>query len=337
MLKIDIHTHILPKDIPAWGKQFGYGGFIQLDHHKNCCARMMKDDGTFFREIESNCWDPQTRLQECDHHGVDVQVLSTVPVLFAYWAKPHHGYDVSRFLNDHIAQCVTHNPKRFVGLSTVPMQDTKFAIKELERSVKELGLPGVEIGTHVNGKNLNEPEFFDFFAAAEELGASIFIHPWDMLGKERMQKYWLPWLAGMPMESAIAISSLIFGGVFERLPNLKVAFAHGGGSFPATLGRFQHGFGVRPDLVAVDNQKGPKDYIDRLYLDTLVHDPHALNLLLSIFGAERLALGSDYPFPLGEHRPGELIESMDLEKPVKEKLLSGTALDWLGLKKEQFL
>lgn len=337
MLKIDIHTHILPKNLPPWKEKFGYGGFIHLDHHKPCCARMLKDDGTFFREIDDNCWDPEARLKDCDRDHVHVQVLSTVPVLFAYWAKPQDGYDVARFLNDNLAESVRSNPKRFVGLGTVPLQDTSLAIKEMERCVRDLGFVGIEIGTHVNGENLDSPRLFDFFQAASELGASLFVHPWDMLAKDRMQKYWLPWLAGMPTESAIAISSLIFSGVLEKLPQLKIAFAHGGGAFPATLGRFEHGFNVRPDLVAVDNKKGPRDYLKSIYLDTLVHDPVALELLLKTFGADRLALGSDYPFPLGEHQPGSLIESMDLETEVKEQLFAQTALDWLGLDKEQFL
>src|SRR5262245_35874324 len=130
MFKIDIHTHILPKEIPNFKEKYGYGGFIKLDHHKPCCAKMLKDDGTFFREVESNCWDGETRVKECDSTGVNVQVLSTVPVMFSYWAKPQDGYEISRFLNDDLAEQVKKNPKRFVGLGTVPLQDTTLAIKE---------------------------------------------------------------------------------------------------------------------------------------------------------------------------------------------------------------
>jgi aminocarboxymuconate-semialdehyde decarboxylase len=135
-LKIDIHTHILPKEIPDWKGKFGYGGFIQLDHHKPCCARMIKDDGKFFREIEDNCWSAETRMKECDHHGVQVQVLSTVPVMFSYWAKPQDGLDISMFLNDHLIDIVKRYPRRFIGLGTVPLQHVGLAIKELERCKK---------------------------------------------------------------------------------------------------------------------------------------------------------------------------------------------------------
>jgi aminocarboxymuconate-semialdehyde decarboxylase len=336
MLTIDVHTHILPKELPDWKSLLGYGGFIQLDHHKPCCARMIKDDGTFFREIDDNCWDAEVRMKECNATRVNVQVLSTVPVMFNYWTKPDHGYDIARFLNDHLAGIVTLHPKRFVGLGTVPMQDTRLAIYELERCMK-MGLRGVEIGTNINGKNLDDPMFTDFFHAAEDLNAAIFVHPWDMLGGDRLQNYWLPWLVGMPTELAIAISTMIFGGVFTRFPKLKMLFAHGGGSFPAILGRLQHGFDSRPDLVAVKNKIPPMDYVDKFYVDSLVHDPKALRHLISVFGEKRIALGSDYPFPLGEAEPGKLIRDIaGLSESSQKRMLSGTALEWLGLSEGDF-
>ena len=230
-------------------------------------------------------------------------------------------------------------------------QDPELAAAELERCVHELGLRGAEIGTHVDAnphlpnesRNLDDRALDPVWRAAEELGAAIFVHPWDMAGRERMPKYWLPWLVGMPAETSLAICSMIFGGVFERFPKLRVAFAHGGGAFPITIGRIEHGFNVRPDLVAIDNRINPRNYLARIdehgemrparfFVDSLVHDPDALRLLRRLFGTERIALGSDYPFPLGEAHPGELVESMpDFSAEEKRRLLCATAQEFLGL------
>jgi aminocarboxymuconate-semialdehyde decarboxylase len=335
MLKIDVHTHILPKDIPKWKEKFGYGGFIGLDHFRPCCARMIRDDGKTFRDIDDNCWDPIRRIEECDQAGVRIQVLSTVPVMFSYWAKPADGAVVSAFLNDHVADVVSEFPMRFVGLGTVPLQDTSLAIRELERC-KQLGLAGVQIGTNVNQLNLGESQFFDFFAACEQLGMAVFVHPWDMMGQAEMEKHWLPWLVGMPAEASRAICSLIFSGTLEKLPELRICVAHGGGAFPSTLGRIAHGYEVRPDLCAIDNPKNPREYVRRLYFDSLVHDAAALNYLVELAGADRVALGTDYPFPLGELEPGKLIESMGYDESTTKTMLHGTAFEWLGVDPSRF-
>jgi aminocarboxymuconate-semialdehyde decarboxylase len=333
-LTIDIHTHIIPEHMPRWSERFGYGGFIHLDHHKPGCARMVKDD-KFFREIQANCWDPAVRMSESDSFGVHVQVLSTIPVMLSYWARPNDALALSEFLNDHIARIVQQYPKRFVGLGTIPLQAPDLAIKELERCMK-IGLAGVQIGSHVNDWNLNDPALFPVFEAAERLGAAIFVHPWDMMGRHSMEKYWLPWLVGMPAETSLAICSMIFGGVFERLPKLRVAFAHGGGSFPATIGRIEHGFVVRPDLCAVDNNVNPRNYLGRFWLDSLVHDKPMLDFIVDLIGPERIALGTDYPFPLGELEPGKLIREAGYDKTTTDLLLHGAALAWMDMTKDQF-
>jgi aminocarboxymuconate-semialdehyde decarboxylase len=268
---------------------------------------------------------------------VDVQALSTVPVMFSYWAKSADAHDLSRFLNDHIAEVVKDRPDRFIGLGTVPLQDPQLAIEELERCVQELDFPGLQIGTHCGEWNLDAPELFPFFERAAALGTSIFIHPWDMLGADRMGSYFLPWLVGMPAETSLAICSVIFGGVLDRLPELKICFAHGGGSFPGTLARIEKGFHARPDLCGVNGCSSPREYTDRFYLDTLVHDSSSLDFLIDIFGTDRLALGTDYPFPLGEDHPGKLIEQMEsLTDEQKQQMLGGTALDFLGLESSVF-
>ena len=320
----------MPEHIPNWFQKFGYGEFIRLEHHKPCCARMIKGDKTF-REIEQNCWDAAVRTKEMDETEVSMQVLSTIPVLFNYFAKPEHALETSRFFNDHIAQCVTDHPTRFMGLGTVPMQDVDTAIKEMERCVRELKMPGLEIGSNINTKNLSDASFMPFWEAAEQLGCCIFVHPWEMMGEKEMEKYWLPWLVGMPAETSRAICSMIFGGVFERYKNLKVAFAHGGGSFPSTIGRVEQGFKVRPDLTALDNDVNPRDYLGKFYVDSLIHDPSFLKFVIDLIGEDRVMIGSDYPFPLGEDVPGEIITELKVSKAVKDKLNYKNALEWLGI------
>jgi aminocarboxymuconate-semialdehyde decarboxylase len=331
MRKIDVHTHILPKQWESRKDKYGYGGFIHLEHHQPCKAKMLRDDGKFFREIESNCWDAEARILDLEKQSVEMQVLSTVPVMFSYWAKAADCLDFSKFLNEHIAQIVSEHPRHFLGLGTVPLQDPDMAIQELERCVKDLGLSGVQIGSHVNEWNLDAPELFPFFEAAAKLNAAVFVHPWEMMGETRMPKYWLPWLVGMPAETSLALASMIFGGVFERLPDLRVNFAHGSGSFGAIIGRLDHGFQARPDLCAVDNNVLPSSYLGKFYVDSLVHNPRVLQLILETFGEDKITMGTDYPFPLGEDVPGELILSMnEWSQETKQKLLWNNAMNWLG-------
>jgi aminocarboxymuconate-semialdehyde decarboxylase len=326
-MKIDIHTHIMPATIPNWVKKFGYGDFIHLEQ-RNCKACMMKGDKVF-RQVEANCFDAVERERDMDATGVTVQVLSTIPVLFNYWAKPQDGLETARFFNDHIADTVAKKRERFIGLGTVPLQDIQLAIGEMERCINELHLPGLEIGSNINGINLSDKRFFPFYQRAEELGCALFVHPWEMMGEQLMEQYWLPWLVGMPAETSRAICSMIFGGVLQQFPKLRVAFAHGGGSFPFTIGRIEHGFNVRPDLVAVDNAINPRDYIGKFWIDSLVHDAKALQYIIELMGGDKICLGSDYPFPLGEHHPGALIAAMQLGETLQGQLLYQNAKDWL--------
>ncbi len=334
MLKIDMHTHIIPRNLPRWAKEFGYEGFIHLEHHQPGRARMMKSE-EFFREICSNCWDPIERIEEYAQHRTQVQVVCTIPVLFSYWAKPQHGLEISEFLNDHIAELVHDHPKQYIGLGTLPMQDIKLAIKELERC-KNIGLAGIQIGSNINDKNLSEPEFFPLFEAFQELGMALFVHPWNMMGFDSMRKYWLPWLVGMPAETSRAICSMIFSGVFEKLPKLRVCFAHAGGSFLPTIGRIEHGYNCRPDLVAIDNDVNPREYLGKFWVDCITHDAKMLQYVLDVAGEDKVTLGSDYPFPLGDLEIGAFIEKSDLPKGTIQKIFADNTLDWLGLNRADF-
>lgn len=334
MLKIDMHTHIIPRNLPRWAKEFGYEGFIHLEHHQPGRARMMKSE-EFFREICSNCWDPIERIEEYAQFNTQVQVVCTIPVLFSYWAKPQHGLEISEFLNDHIAQLVADHPRHYLGLGTLPMQDIKLAIKELERC-KKIGLRGIQIGSNINDLNLSEPQFFPIFEACQELDMAMLVHPWNMMGFDSMRKYWLPWLVGMPAETSRAICSMIFSGVFEKLPKLRVCFAHAGGSFLPTIGRIEHGYNCRPDLVAIDNDVNPREYLGKFWVDCITHDAKMLQYVLDVAGEDKVTLGSDYPFPLGDLEIGAFIEEMDLPTATVQKIFADNTLDWLGLNRADF-
>ena len=334
MLKIDTHTHIIPKKLPNWSEKFGYGDFIYLQHHKKGFAKMMRGN-QFFREINENAWNPKLRIDEYAKFNTQVQVVCTIPVMFSYWAKPLDCLDLSQFLNDHLAELIEKYPKHYLGLATLPMQDTELAIQELERC-KKIGLQGIQIGSNINDLNLNEERFYPIFEACEKLSMAIMVHPWNMMGMKNMQRYWLPWLVGMPAETTRAICSMIFSGIFDKLPKLRVMFSHAGGSFLATLGRIEHGFNCRPDLVAIDNPVNPRNYLGKFWVDSITHDPVMLEYVLKMVGSKKVVLGSDYPFPLGDLEIGRFIEDMNLEESVKEDIFYKAPLGWLGVNKERF-
>ena len=337
MLKIDIHTHIIPNNLPDYSKKFGYDGFVNLVNINDSEANMILFNENF-RTVQCNCWSPTQRLKEYNKFNIDVQVISPIPIMFSYWADPKDTLEVSRFINDFIASVCSENPKKFIGLGTVPMQSPKEAIKELERCKHELNLPGIEIASNINDENLNSEKFHDFYRACEDLSMSLFIHPWQMMGMSKMKKYWLPWLVGMPAETTRAICSLIFGGIFDKFPKLRIAFAHGGGNFFYNLGRIEQGFLQRPDLCSIDNKINPKKYLNRFYVDSLVHSADSFKFLLNHVDTEKIALGSDYPFPLGEQTPGKMIETIDgLSTEDKKNIFHRSALNWLDLDKDTFI
>ncbi|MEY4805371.1 MAG: hypothetical protein RL331_1897 [Bacteroidota bacterium] len=335
MLKIDMHSHILPQTMPNWTQKFGYGKFIHLEPNTDGSANMMQG-GQFFRRIVENCWDAPMRIDEYTQYNTQVQVVCTIPVMFSYWAKTADALELSRFLNDHIAELVELYPKNYIGLATIPMQDAEAAILELERA-KAIGHVGIQIGSNINDENLSEEKFFPIFEACERIGMAVMIHPWQMMGFDSMKKYWLPWLVGMPAETSRAACSLIFGGVLERLPNLRVCFSHAGGSFLPTLGRIEHGFNCRPDLVAIDNPHNPRTYLGKFWVDSITHDIDALEYILKMQGSKRVCLGSDYPFPLGDLEIGKFIEDSALSQQTKEDIFCNATLEWLQLDKKLFL
>ncbi len=334
MLKIDMHSHMLPERMPAWSKRFGYGDFIELEDAPGAFKNMMKG-GEFFRRIGANCWDAELRIEEYARFQTQVQVVCTIPVMFSYWAKAADALELSRFLNDHLAEIQERYPRHYIALGTLPMQDADLSIGELER-LADMGIAGVQIGSNVNDLNLGEEQFFPIFQACERLNMAVLIHPWNMMGMQHMRKYWLPWLVGMPAETSRAMCSMIFSGLFDRLPGLKVNFSHAGGSFMGTIGRIEHGFNCRPDLVAIDNPNNPRQYLGRFWVDSITHDPAMLTYILALQGSSKVCLGSDYPFPLGDLEIGRMIGEMGLEENTVRDLYHRSTLAWLGLEETAF-
>ncbi|AKS42493.1 amidohydrolase family protein [Wenzhouxiangella marina] len=327
---IDLHSHLLPEQLPAMDAP----GFPRLEGNGE--RRNITIDGKFFRAVDRTAWDIEHRIEHYAQAGVGIQVVCTVPVLFSYHLPAGPASQFARALNDQIAEQQQRHPKHVIALGTLPLQDTELAINEAEHLAHDLGLPGVQIGSNINDRNLDDPELFEVFAACQDLGLSVLVHPWNMMGKEHMPDYWLPWLVGMPAELSRAICSMIFGGVLERLPDLRVCFAHGGGSFPFTIGRIEHGFNMRPDLVATRNPVNPRDYLGRFWVDSVTHDPKALAYLIEVMGEDRVTLGTDYPFPLGEQDPGSTIRALDPAPELREKLFWRNALEFLDLSPERF-
>jgi len=326
---IDIHNHFFPRAWPDLAARYGTPNWPWIKHTEPGKADVMIGD-RFFRHIYSACWDPQKRLEEMDRDGVAMQVLSATPVLFAYDRPAEHALDCAQLFNDAALELCAQGKGRLRALCQVPLQDVDAACKELSRSMRA-GHLGVQIGNHVGEKNLDDPGIVTFLQHCAAEGAAVLVHPWDMFGHSRMPKYMMPWTVGMPAETQLGIVAMILGGAFDKLPrSIRVCFAHGGGSFAFLLGRLQNAWQHHPVARALC-ELAPKDYLNRFYVDSAVFDPRALKYLVDTMGAERVMLGSDYPFPLGEHRVGELIRSSDLPQHTKSRLLGENAEEFLNL------
>ena len=327
---IDIHTHFLPRAWPDLAARFGSPDWPWMRHGADGKAMLMVG-ASEFRPVGAACWDPRLRLEQMDRDGVEVQVMCATPLLFAYQRPAAQALECARIFNDAALEICSHAPRRLKALCQVPLQDTELACREVSRAMAD-GHIGVQIGNHVGERELSDERIVTFLEHCAAEGAAVFVHPWDMMAQERMPRYQLPWLVAMPAETQLSILWLILSGALERLPrSLKLCFAHGGGSFPYLLGRVDNAWRNR-DIVREDCPHLPSSYLDRFSVDATVFSHDALEFLVRTMGEDRVMLGSDYPFPLGEQQVGSLIRSHPtLSAVTREKVLGGNAARFFGL------
>jgi aminocarboxymuconate-semialdehyde decarboxylase len=330
MSTIDVHTHYVPRSWPDLSAAAGQGEdwpWPRLESERDVTIMIRS---TEFRRVEANCWDAETRLADMDADGVDVQVVSPTPVFFSYTRPGDQGLKVARIFNDLALEICAPAPDRFWPLCQVPLQDPDLACAELDRCLAA-GHLGVEIGNHVGDRDLDDAGIVTFLQHCARVGAPVLVHPWDMPSSPRLNRWMAQWLTGMPAESHLSILALVLGGVFDQVPeSLRICFAHGGGSFPFWVGRMDNAWHRRPDVVGT-SEYPPSHYLDRFSVDTVVFAEPALRLLVDTVGVDRVMLGSDYPYPLGERPVGQLVRGAPfLTEPARAQLLGGNAARFLG-------
>ena len=318
-MKIDIHSHFLPQEFVA----------MLAEEKNDLQAKLVKKEGItwvchdqgYTYPLLAGFYDPEARLKDMAEAGIDMAVLSVAPPLFYYWAEAKLAAKVARLVNNSIKEQVRAYPESFLGMGTVPMQDPALAVEELHYCVEELGFKAVQIGSNVEGEQYDDPKFLPFFKACDELQVLVTLHPYYVGAKGMFSKYYLTNLLGNPLDSTIAAASLIFGGVMEQCPGLKVCIVHGGGFLPYQFGRLAHGYKVRPEP-KVKQVKAPDCYLKRIYFDTILFNEKALQYLVDFAGAGQVLMGTDYPFDMGEKDPVELVSRSGIS-PAEIPLILG--------------
>ncbi|MEU8227154.1 amidohydrolase family protein [Kribbella sp. NPDC048915] len=328
-MAVDVHTHLVPKGWPDLAAACGGGGWpwLRIDSER---AAMIMIGSTEFRPIGPQAWDPAVRRADMDADGIDLQVVSPTPVFFGYERPAAQAVQLARIFNDLTLETLAGDD-RFIPFCQVPLQDPDLACAELDRC-RAAGHEGVEIGNHVGDKDLDDAGIVAFLKHCAETGMPVLVHPWDMPGGPRLDRWMARWLTGMPAETHLSLLAMILGGAFDVLPaSLQICFAHGGGSFAFWLGRVENAWHRRGDVVRGCSQHPPSAYLDRILVDTVVFESAPLRLLVDTLGVDRVLVGSDYPYPLGERPVGEVVRKADfLTAEQQHKLLTANALRYLG-------
>ncbi|GAA5231547.1 amidohydrolase [Verticiella sediminum] len=325
---LDIHTHVVPRDFPRYAGKHQGARWPSMAAGPGCHRHVMLD-GSVYRTVNQACWDMAARRDAMQDRQTTGHVLSPMPELLSYWLAPDDGLAMCRYLNDQIAMLAAFDPGRFHGLGAVPLQDVDAACRELEH-VARTGLAGVEIGTNVQGVPIGDARFLPFFQTVRELDLAVFVHPLRPVGTERLVgPAGLAPLLAFPGETGLAAASLMTCGLPARVPGLRIAFSHGGGTLAMLLPRLQHGWEtfehVRAAMAA-----SPREMARAFFYDSLVYDRDALRHLVTVFGETQVCVGSDFPFRIAEPRPRERVLQLGLDADTTEKMLHGNARRWLG-------
>jgi aminocarboxymuconate-semialdehyde decarboxylase len=329
---VDIHAHVFPR-ITREEARSAHERAPWLADHGDGTGHIMQGDARF-RPVEARLWDAGARLRWMDEAGIAIQFVCATPVMFGYaWESARAAAWCER-MNERMREFCAADPQRLKSLAQVPLQDTDAACRAVTQA-RASGHLGVQIGNHVGARSLDDPGILDVLRHCASESMPVLVHPWDMMGDERMKRWMLPWLVAMPAETQLSILSLVLSGAFERLPrSLALIFAHGGGSFAWLLGRVDNAWRER-DIVRADCPNLPSSYCDRFCVDSAIFNAPALRMLVDTFGSERVLLGTDAPFPLGETRPGALVEAAyHDDAAVREAVLRGNAARLFGLARE---
>jgi len=327
---IDVHTHVVPETFPRYAGRHGAAAWPQMVAAQPCHQHVMLS-GKVYRTVSHQCWDCAVRLADMERRGVACQVLSPMPELLSHWLPPEDGVSMCRYLNDVIASMVSHAPQRFCGLGAVPLQDVELAIAELDRALHQLGLAGVEIGTHVDGTAIGDPRFLPFFEAAAQWGGAVFVHPLRPAAMERLVgPAALEQVLAFPGETGLAAASMITGGTLAKLPSLRIAFSHGGGSLQALLPRLRHAWRCLAPVrdAMVDD---PLRLAQRMFFDDLVYDAPTIERLIDVFGVDQIMVGTDYPFTVMDEDPAGRVAELELAPELAQRLRGGNAERWLAM------
>ena len=329
-LSVDLHCHVQTPEADALAKQTKVAHRDPIDQHGS--QRSADRQKQLRQELDQKLTSVAQRLKDMDRMGIDVQAISTSPSQYFYRIEPELGAQTSRLVNENLASIVAGNPDRFVALGTVPMQEPKLAVKELEYCMKELGFRGLEIGTNVRKAELSDSRFNAFWAKAEQLGAVVFLHPSGFTDTSRMKEHFLTNVIGNPLDTTFALNHLVFGGVLERHPKLKIVAAHGGGYAGHYPARMDHAYRVRPECHDYI-KRPPSYYMKKIYYDTMVFGETQLEHLVNLWGADHVVIGTDYPYDMGYYKPVDFVQGAKLTREQKEQIIGGNAAKLLGLKR----